>query len=64
MAKVKMFGTGNHQIGDKLYVFRDGESINVKAEHVDAMKAEAKRREDVEKRVNALSAEQSFDANS
>ena len=64
MAKVKMFGTGNHQIGEKLYVFRDSETINVDAEHVDAMKAEAERRRKNDERVNALTKEQAFDANS
>ena len=59
-----MFGTGNHQIGEKLYVFRDGESINVDTEHVEAMKAEAERRRKNDERVNALSKEQAFDANS
>lgn len=63
MAKVKMFGTGNHQIGEKLYVFRDGESINVDAKDVEAMKAEAERRRKNDERVNQLSKEQAFDAN-
>ena len=63
MARVKMFGTGNHQIGEKLYVFRDGESINVDAKDVEAMKAEAERRRKNDERVNQLSKEQAFDAN-
>ena len=58
-----MFGTGNHQIGEKLYVFRDGESINVDAKDVEAMKAEAERRRKNDERVNQLSKEQAFDAN-
>ena len=63
MAKVKMFGTGNHQIGEKLYVFRNGESINVDAKDVEVMKAEAERRRKNDERVNQLSKEQAFDAN-
>lgn len=45
-AKIKMFGTGNFQIEDKLYVFKDGSEVEAKnAKHENILKSEAKRRE-------------------
>lgn len=55
LGKVKMFGTGNFHLEDTLYVFRDGEEVEVKEEsHKPKLEAEAERRRLVELRVNAI----------
>lgn len=52
---VKMFGTGNFQVGETLYVFRNGEEVEVKdQEHLPFLEAEAKRRENNQKRLDAM----------
>lgn len=44
--KVIMSGEGNFTIGDETYSFKDGEEVTAKkAEHVELLEAEAKRRE-------------------
>jgi len=53
--KIKMYGTGNFQIEETLYVFRDGSTVEAKnAEHAKILEAEAKRRSGVDARLNAL----------
>jgi len=55
--KVKMFGTGNFQIEDTLYVFKDGEPVTAKSEkHIPVLEAEAKRREQNAIKLDALEA--------
>lgn len=54
---VKMFGTGNFIIGDTLYAFRDGETIECKHEHKDRLIVEAKRRETVSNAIATLTSQ-------
>lgn len=55
LGTVKMFGTGNFVIGETLYAFRDGEEIEVVNEtHRPSLEAEAKRREKVLIKTNAI----------
>ena len=54
---VKMFGTGNFIIGKTLYAFRDGEAIKTQYEkHVPLLEAEAKRRELLYNKTQAINA--------
>jgi len=56
---VEMFGTGNYQIGETLYVFKDGSKVEVKNKaHVSLLEAEAQRRKANHERVTRLTAEQ------
>ena len=57
VSKVKMFGTGNFQIEDALYVFRDGEEVDVKKEsHRPILEAESKRREAIKLKTERITA--------
>ena len=52
---VKMYGTGNFVIGKTLYVFRDGEEVEVKkVAHKKILEAEATRREKLQARLDVL----------
>ncbi len=45
---IEMFGTGNFIVGDRLYAFRDGSSVEVqKKEDIPFLEAESKRRKNL-----------------